>query len=204
MRLTVWRSWYSDMSSRIIASSSSNRHCASAFASSVFPTPVGPRKMNEPIGRFGSFSPARARRTASLSASMARSCPTTRSCSVSSMRSSFSLSRSSSRETGMPVIWPTRLAMSSSETRSCEGRPAASSARSVPYSSWSWSTSCLMCAARSWSSRATAASASSARASSRLAMARTSGAVSCASITCLLAASSIRSIALSGRRRSVT
>ena len=28
------------------------------------PTPVGPRKMNEPIGRLGSFSPARARRTA--------------------------------------------------------------------------------------------------------------------------------------------
>jgi len=26
-----------------------------------FPTPVGPRKMNEPIGRLGSCSPARAR-----------------------------------------------------------------------------------------------------------------------------------------------
>ena len=37
---------------------------ASALASSVLPTPVGPRKMNEPIGRLGSFSPARARRTA--------------------------------------------------------------------------------------------------------------------------------------------
>ena len=32
--------------------------------SSVLPTPVGPRNMNEPIGRFGSCSPARARRTA--------------------------------------------------------------------------------------------------------------------------------------------
>ena len=38
---------------------------ASARASSVLPTPVGPRKMKEPIGRLGSFSPARARRTAS-------------------------------------------------------------------------------------------------------------------------------------------
>ena len=36
----------------------------SALANSVLPTPVGPKKMNEPIGRFGSFNPARARRTA--------------------------------------------------------------------------------------------------------------------------------------------
>src|SRR5437588_95868 len=55
---------YSDMSSRIIAASSSNRNSASALVSSVLPTPVGPRNMNEPIGRCGSCSPARARRTA--------------------------------------------------------------------------------------------------------------------------------------------
>ena len=48
---------------------------ASALASSVFPTPVGPRKMNEPIGRFGSFSPARARRIASDTASIASVLP---------------------------------------------------------------------------------------------------------------------------------
>ena len=30
---------------------------ASARASSVLPTPVGPRKTNEPIGRFGSWRP---------------------------------------------------------------------------------------------------------------------------------------------------
>ena len=41
------------MSMRTIACSSSNRNSASARAVSVFPTPVGPRKMNEPIGRFG-------------------------------------------------------------------------------------------------------------------------------------------------------
>ena len=37
---------------------------ASNRASSVLPTPVGPRKTNEPIGRSGSWSPERARRRA--------------------------------------------------------------------------------------------------------------------------------------------
>ena len=48
---------YSLMSMRTIARSSSNMNSASARASSVFPTPVGPRKMNEPIGRPGSERP---------------------------------------------------------------------------------------------------------------------------------------------------
>jgi len=34
---------------------------ASVLASSVFPTPVGPRKMKQPIGRPGSLIPDRAR-----------------------------------------------------------------------------------------------------------------------------------------------
>src|SRR5215207_3965698 len=51
---------YSDMSIRTIASSSPNRNSASVLASSVFPTPEGPRKMNEPVGRLGSLRPARA------------------------------------------------------------------------------------------------------------------------------------------------
>src|SRR3990170_4677424 len=51
---------YSDMSIRTIASSSPNRNSASVRASSVLPTPEGPRKMNEPVGRLGSLSPARA------------------------------------------------------------------------------------------------------------------------------------------------
>ena len=67
-----------DMSSRTIARSSSNMNSASARASSVFPTPVGPRKMNEPIGRFGSCRPVRARRSAFATASTASSWPTTR------------------------------------------------------------------------------------------------------------------------------
>jgi hypothetical protein len=48
------------MSSRTIASSSPNSVSASARASSVLPTPVGPRNRNEPTGRCGSPSPARA------------------------------------------------------------------------------------------------------------------------------------------------
>ena len=43
---------YSRMSMRTIARSSSNRKSASVRASSVLPTPVGPRNRNEPIGRL--------------------------------------------------------------------------------------------------------------------------------------------------------
>ena len=57
-------SMYSLMSSWMSASSSSKRNSASVLASSVLPTPVGPRKMNDPPGRFGSFRPARVRRIA--------------------------------------------------------------------------------------------------------------------------------------------
>jgi hypothetical protein len=77
-RATECFSMYSDMSTRISAVSSSNRNAASALVSSVLPTPVGPRNMNEPIGRFGSWSPARARRTAVETASTASRCPMTR------------------------------------------------------------------------------------------------------------------------------
>ena len=55
---------YSDMSMRTIASWESNMNSASARASSVLPTPVGPRKRKLPIGRSGSLSPARERRSA--------------------------------------------------------------------------------------------------------------------------------------------
>ena len=51
-------------------SSEPNMKSARARASSVFPTPVGPRNMNTPIGRRGSLSPARARRTAFASATI--------------------------------------------------------------------------------------------------------------------------------------
>ncbi len=70
---TVCRSWYSDISIRTILFSLLNRNSARAFASSVFPTPVVPKKMKEPIGRFVSCNPARLRRIASETAPMASS-----------------------------------------------------------------------------------------------------------------------------------
>src|SRR4029450_11410347 len=55
---------YSDMSKRMSALSLPNRKFASAGASSVLPTPVGPRKTKLPTGRFGFFRPGRGRRIA--------------------------------------------------------------------------------------------------------------------------------------------
>ena len=124
-RATVCFSMYSLMSRRTIARSSSNMNSASAFASSVFPTPVGPRKMNEPMGRSGSDSPARERRRALATASTASSCPTTRSCRRSSMCTSFSTSPSISLLTGMPVHDATTSATSSSDTSSFSMRCSA-------------------------------------------------------------------------------
>ena len=65
-RLTLNFSIYSVMSIRTMFRSSSNRACARAFASSVLPTPVGPRKRKLPMGRLGLAIPARLRRMASL------------------------------------------------------------------------------------------------------------------------------------------
>src|SRR4029077_14330875 len=52
------------MSSRIIRLSAPNSASVSARASSVLPTPVGPRNRKLPTGRSGSPSPARDRRAA--------------------------------------------------------------------------------------------------------------------------------------------
>ena len=68
--------------------------------SSVLPTPVGPMKMNDPIGRLGSCRPARARRTAFATATIASRWPITRCPRRSSILSSLSRSPSSSLETG--------------------------------------------------------------------------------------------------------
>ncbi len=104
------------MSTRIRASSSSNRNCARALASSVLPTPVGPAKMNEPAGRFGSLSPTRARRMERLSADTASSCPMMRLWSSDSMLISFLDSACVSLNTGMPVVCEITSAMTSSST----------------------------------------------------------------------------------------
>ena len=78
-----------------------------------------------PIGRFGSCSPARERRSALATASIASSWPTTRSCRRSSMCTSFSISPSISRVTGMPVHLATTSATSSSSTSSFKQRAVA-------------------------------------------------------------------------------
>src|SRR4028118_1641933 len=63
---------YSDMSMRVTARAASKRKSASARASSVLPTPVGPRNRNEPMGRCGSERPARPRRVAPAAGGGAR------------------------------------------------------------------------------------------------------------------------------------
>src|SRR5690625_8007874 len=80
-------------------SSSPKRNSDSALASSVLPTPVGPAKMNEPDGRFGSLSPARVRRIAREIDLTESSWPMTRLCSSSSIRSR-QIGRASCREGG--------------------------------------------------------------------------------------------------------
>src|SRR5437868_1351166 len=61
---TACFSMYSDISKRIKARSEPKRNSANDRATSVLPTPVGPKKRNEPTGRLGFFSPARLRRMA--------------------------------------------------------------------------------------------------------------------------------------------
>ena len=193
------------MSSWISESSSPNRNSASALASSVLPTPVGPAKMNEPPGRLGSFNPARVRRMACESALIASFWPTIRLCSSSSMRSSREDSSSVSLKTGMPVAVARTSAMSSSLTSAtmsmspafhCFSRSAFSPSRrfSVSRSDAAFSKSCASIA-DSFSRRVCAIRSSNSR--------RSGGAV-IRRIRSRAPASSIRSIALSGRNRSLT
>ena len=109
---------YSDISIRTMLCSSSNRASARAFASSVLPTPVGPKNRNEPIGWSGFAMPALERSIASLTFSTASSWPITRLWSISSIWSNFSRSPSISFETGIPVQRQIIFAISSSVTLS--------------------------------------------------------------------------------------
>ncbi len=121
------------MSILIMARSSSNRNSASALASSVLPTPVGPRNRNEPDGRSGSEMPALDRRTASDTACTALAWPTIRWPSSCSIRSSLPVSPSSSRPAGIPVQAATTSATSSGPTSSLTiGLPDTSTATSAP------------------------------------------------------------------------
>ena len=101
------------MSIRIIASSRPNMNLAKQRASSVFPTPVGPMKRNDPIGLRGSRIPVRALRIARDTALTASSCPTRRREISSSIFRSLVVSASVSCFTGIPVCSATTAAMSS-------------------------------------------------------------------------------------------
>mmetsp|Transcript_69318 Transcript_69318/g.122393 ORF Transcript_69318/g.122393 Transcript_69318/m.122393 type:complete len:282 (+) Transcript_69318:3928-4773(+) len=123
---------YSDISMRIMAASSSNMNWARVLASSVFPTPVGPRNMKLAMGRLGSARPARLRLMASATTRMPSSCPMTRRCSSSSRFKSFCLSDLSIFVTGMPVHLLTTFATSSGVTTSFTiGFPSADACASV-------------------------------------------------------------------------
>ena len=126
---------YSDISIRIMFFSESNNASESALASSVLPTPVGPRKINDPIGRFSSFKPALARRTASATACTPSSCPMTLLCRISGSFNSFSRSLSTSLLTGILVQPEITSAISSSPTSSFKRRA------SLPSSAFFFSSS---------------------------------------------------------------
>ena len=195
---------YSDMSTWIIASSSPNRNSASVRASSVLPTPDGPRKMNEPVGRFGSLMPARARRIDFATATIASSWPMTRLCSSSSMRTRRADSASVSLKTGMPVHIETMSAISSSPTCGCSSwfsdeRHCSSSSRffCVSFRSLSRREAAF---SNSWFSIEASLSLRTRSISSS--SSRYRGGADIDLIRSREAASSIRSIALSGRWRS--
>ena len=192
------------MSILMSASSLPNMNSARAFASSVFPTPVGPRKMNEPIGRFGSLRPARARRTALEMMSMASCWPTTRLWRASSMCISRSDSSWAIRVTGMPVHIATTWAISSSPTVGCSPETAVChSLRIVSTASLAVASDSRRVAASSYSWLLIAASFSLVMRSRSFCASRRAGGADAWRSRTREAASSMRSIALSGRCRSV-
>ncbi len=84
-------------------SSELNNASDKLFASSVFPTPVGPKKIKLPIGLLGALNPLLALLTALAKLTTASSCPITRLCKISSSFKSLSLSVSVNLVTGTPV-----------------------------------------------------------------------------------------------------
>ena len=104
------------MSIRTNASSESNNSFAITFANCVFPTPVWPRKINEPIGLFGSFKPARFLWIDFAIFWTASSCPITLPLISSGKWASLLLSVWAIRFTGIPVIIETTSATLSSVT----------------------------------------------------------------------------------------
>ena len=109
---------YSLMSILTILLSSSNRFSANAFASSVLPTPVGPKNRKEPIGFPGSLIPALDLIIASVIFVTASSWPITLLWRASSRCNVLFFSVSVSFATGIPVHLEIILAISSSVTLS--------------------------------------------------------------------------------------
>ena len=129
---------------RVMACSSLNKYAAKALANSVFPTPVVPMKIKEPMGLLGSCSPARLRRMASDNAVIASSWPMTRLCSSSSRRNNFPSSLSSILPTGIPVHLETTSAISETSTSSLIILACASSACCFSFISVSANSACLI------------------------------------------------------------
>ena len=193
------------MSSRIIASSLLNMNSERARTNSVLPTPVGPMKRNTPMGWRGSLRPARARRTALATLITASSWPTMRLWIPSSMCSRRSVSSMPNRETGMPVHMLTTSATSSSVTTgwSCSC-PWCHSSSAFSSFSMRRSSRSRSSAAYSYCWLAMASSFSLRTFSSTFVVSLTErGAVLVRSRT-REAASSMTSMALSGRNRSET
>mmetsp|Transcript_74055 Transcript_74055/g.214529 ORF Transcript_74055/g.214529 Transcript_74055/m.214529 type:complete len:235 (+) Transcript_74055:221-925(+) len=123
---------YSDMSKRSIFDSLSKSSCANALAISVFPTPVGPGKRKEPMGRVLLFNCAALISTALATASAASSCPSTRALSAGPKAKRRSRSVCESLCTGIPVHRATTSATLSAVTTSFNTeRPCAFSASNL-------------------------------------------------------------------------
>ena len=93
-----------------------NMFLASSFARCVFPTPVGPKKRNVPIGLFGSFSPTRLRWILLTSVSTALSCPMTFESNACFMPFNHTPSACAMRCTGTPEIMETTSSICGAST----------------------------------------------------------------------------------------
>ena len=156
------------------------------------------------MGRFGSLSPTLPRRIAFATAVTASSCPTILRCSSSSSRKSLALSSSVSCATGTPVQLDTISAISSSPTSPPEWLLSLRQLSfACLYSSLSLFSLSLKAAARSNSCEFTASSFSASVLAIFSSSSLSSAGAALAVRRTREAASSIKSIALSGKNLSL-
>ena len=180
-----------------------NRYSARVFASSVLPVPVGPRKMNEPPGRRGSLSGERERRMALATAFTASSCPMMRVLSTFSQLRRRRDSSSVSDETGTPEATDTISAICGTSITMGAASIWAFQAARASESSISACFSCSLSSAARFMSSFSAASSAAALSSPRRASAsRTGSGARFRAMRARAPDSSMRSMALSGRKRS--